>query len=108
MLAPLLLRPDPPSGSSWRRPMRGLEGMLAAPLPPPGVGGRPLPAEDDVEEEPFHMDNNDPVLAERRPSIEEEVDISRLSCDWLREMGLEYGSDEPSDRRGDGGMLLVT
>ena len=58
--------------------------MLAAPLPPPGVGGSPSVAEE--EEDPFHMDSREPELAERLPSMEEET---RLSWDWLREIGRE-------------------
>lgn len=86
---PPLLRPEEedeePSGTRWWRPSRGLEGTLAAPLPPPtATGGSPSAAEDD--EEPFHMDSREPVLAERRPS---EDGDSRLSCDWLREIGRE-------------------
>lgn len=76
---------EEPSGTRWRRPSRGLEGMLAAPLPPPtATGGSPSAAEDD--EDPFHMDSREPALAARRPSEDED---SRLSCDWLREIGRE-------------------
>lgn len=94
-----------PASCVWNlRAKRGLEGILAAPLLPTGVGGRASPT---GEVEPFHRESTELGVWARRIS----GTLSKLSWDWLRLTGREY-ENEPvcsrwSERReGEGGTLL--
>lgn len=93
----------PASSGSSLRANRGLEGMLAAPLPLPGVGGRASLA---VEAEPFHIDSKELDVWPCLPSEE----ARRLSWDWFWVIGRKGGSEELycrwSLRLGEGGTLL--
>lgn len=77
----------PASSGCSLRANRGLEGMLAAPLPLPGVGGRASLA---AEAEPFHIVSKELDVWPRRPSEE----ASRLSWDWFRVIGRKGGNEE--------------